>query len=97
VATTLKPGSIKRFWDRVDGTDKLKLIMYYEHTPEWWGQAIWFYNRMRQAEVPQDLFAVVENAGSMDAIPEHYITYTDEVLQFWEENYRLAEMLLPGR
>lgn len=71
--------------------------MYYEHTSEWWGQAIWFYNRMNNTNVPDDVFSVVEEAGAMEAIPPDYLQFTQEVLDFWAENYRMAEMVLPSR
>jgi hypothetical protein len=71
-------------------------MLYYEHTPEWWGQAIWFYNKMTGHDFPLDVFEVVESAGAMENIPEDYLLYTKLVLDYWSENYRLGELVLPG-
>lgn len=75
----------------------MRLVMYHERTPEWWGQAIWFYNKMTNSNVPQDVFAVVERAGSIERVPAEYTIYTREVLDFWHARPGLAETLLPSR
>lgn len=75
----------------------MRLMMYYEHTPEWWGQAIWFYNKMNKVDLPQDIFEVVEQAGATENIPDDYLLYTKLILDFWSENHRMAEMVLPSR
>jgi hypothetical protein len=75
-----------------------KLVEYYGHTREWWGQAIWFYNRMNSADlpVPDDIFDVVERAGTADNIRGDYVVYTQRILDFWYTNHRLAEVVLPS-
>jgi hypothetical protein len=75
----------------------MRLLMYYEHTPEWWGQAIWFYNKLNNADLPMDLFQAVEAAGSVENIPPGYLDYTNQVLAFWGENHRMAELVLPSK
>jgi hypothetical protein len=70
--------------------------MYYQHTPEWWGQAIWFYNKMNSVDIPQDIFQVVDQATALESVPEDYLHYSKLVLDYWSENYRLAEMVLPS-
>ena len=87
---------IARSW-APNGDTQLQLAMYYGHTREWWGQAIWFYNKLDKAEVPQNLFEVAEAGGSMEAIPGHYLAWTKEVLDFWKARAGLAETLLPER
>jgi hypothetical protein len=75
-----------------------RLVEYYAHTREWWGQAIWFYNRMHSNDlpVPDDVFDVVEQAGTADDIPGDYVVYTHRILDFWKLNHRLAEVVLPS-
>jgi hypothetical protein len=75
-----------------------RLLMYYEHTPEWWGQAIWFYNKFTGSSVPQDVFEVVERTAGLNVeIPPSYIVYSTQVLEFWGAREGLAETLLPSR
>lgn len=77
--------------------NNMQLKYYYNHSREWWGQAVWFYNRMHSTDlpVPEDIFDVVEQAGIADNIPGDYVVYTQKILDFWKENHRLAEMVLP--
>lgn len=71
-----------------------KLAYYYMHTSEWWGQAIWFYNKMNNSSLP-DLWAAVENAESYAAVPQEIDDYARLVMDYWDENHRLAELMLP--
>lgn len=74
-----------------------RLLEYHERSAAWWGQAIWFYNRLNGERVPQDIFQVVERSGAAEAVPSEYVTYTIEVLEFWRARPGLAETLLPER
>lgn len=75
----------------------MRLAAYYGYTREWWGQAIWFYNKMNKAEVPQDLFEVAEGSGNVAAIPPHYLVQSELVRDWWEQRPGLMETLLPER
>lgn len=82
--------------------DRMRLKYYYDHSREWWGQAIWFYNKFNgdgndhwPGPAPQDIFDVVEDAGIADDISEEYSYWTQRVLQYWDVHDAVARMLLP--
>lgn len=88
------------FFRQPDGQMSLagqRLVKYYGHSREWWQQAIWFYNKMHSMDldVPDDLFEVAERVGAWAHVPDDLTVYSQRVLEFWEKNHRLAEVVLP--
>lgn len=75
-------------------TESRKLARYYMHTEEWWGQAVWVYNKMTNSAIPNLWDAVVASAH-YGPVPDELDDIARTILDFWEENHRLAELMLP--
>jgi hypothetical protein len=75
----------------------MKLKYYYDHSREWWEQAIWYYNKFNNADVRPDMFDVVEKAGVVDDMAHNDQIDSLTVLSYWEQHQAAAAMLLPER